>query len=170
MGPVQIRDETADDRDAIREVNRRAFGGEQEARLVDRLRDDGLVVASLVAVAGERVVGHILFSELPIDADTRPIPATALAPMAVLPEWQGRGIGSALVRRGLGVCRERGTMAVLVLGHAAFYARFGFSAHLARSLRAPYSGNAFMAVELAPGALGDGTGTVRYPEAFHQVD
>ena len=166
-----IRDETPNDLDAIREVNRRAFGGEAEARLVDRLRDDGLVVASLVAIEGERIAGHILFSDLPIKTEYGVIPAAALAPVAVVPERQRAGIGSALVQRGLETCRERGRTAVVVLGHPTYYPRFGFSAGLARTIHSPYSGagEAFMALELTPGALASG-GVARYPAAFDMVD
>ena len=167
---IELREEVASDHDAVRDVHRRAFGGEDEARLVDRLRTDGLVVTSLVAVEGGRVIGHVLFSDLPIATDRGVIRAAALAPLAVVPERQGRGIGSALVGRGLALCRERGRAAVVVLGHPNFCPRFGFSAALARGLRAPFSGEAFMALELTPGALGDGTGTVRYPAAFDLVD
>jgi putative acetyltransferase len=165
----KIRDESAADREAIREVNRRAFGGEAEARLVDRLRDDETVVASLVAVDSGIVVGHVLFSELPIETPGGVVPAAALAPLAVVPERQRQGIGSALVWRGLEACRARGRAAVVVLGHPGYYPRFGFAADLARSLRAPYAGEAFMALELVPGSLAGG-GTVRYPDAFSLVD
>lgn len=167
---MQIRDETRQEHDAIREVNRLAFNGEVEGELVDRLRADGLVVASLVAVEQGRVVGHILFSKLTIEAATEPRRAVALAPMAVRPESQRKGVGSALVRRGLEVCRERGHSIVLVVGHPAYYPRFGFSAALAKNLRSPYSGDVFMALELTPGALKDVVGTVAYPEAFSEVD
>jgi putative acetyltransferase len=98
------------------------------------------------------------------------IPAAALAPLAVAPARQRRGIGSALVRRGLDVCRERGRAAVIVLGHPSYYPRFGFSAALARGFRAPYAGEAFMALELTPGALAAGAGDVRYPKAFELVN
>ena len=162
---AELRDETPDDHDVIREVNRRAFAGEGEAQLGDRLRGDGLVVVSLVAIEAARAVGHVLFSELPIETERGVIAAAALEPLAVVPERQGRGIGSALVRRGLELCGERGRAAVVVLGHPGYYPRFGFSAELARRLRAPYSGTAFMALELTPGALAD-AGTVRYPAAF----
>lgn len=165
-----IREETPRDHDAIREVNRLAFKGEDEAQLVDRLRADGLVVASLVAVEGGRVVGHILFSELPIETPNGVVRAAALAPMAVRPERQRRGIGCALVRQGLEVCRERGHSIILVVGHPTYYPRFGFSAERAGNLRAPFSGDAFMALELTPGALEGVVGTVRYPEAFSLVD
>ncbi len=166
---MEIRDETPADLDAIREVHRLAFGGEREVGLVDRLRADGLVVASLVAVEAGAVVGHVLFSPLPITTDHGVVAAAALAPLAVVPARQRQGIGSALVRRGLEVCCERGRAAVIVLGHPAYYPRFGFSAELARAVRAPYSGEAFMALELTPGALTSGPGTARYPDAFALV-
>ena len=86
--------------------------------------------------------------------------------MAVWPDRQGRGIGSTLVRRGLDVLKRRGIAAVIVLGHESYYPRFGFSAALARKLAAPFSGEAFMALELTPGALAGERGTVRYPAAF----
>ena len=97
-----IRKETVNDREAIREVHRRAFGCDDEAQLVDRLREDGCVVVSLVAAVGDRVEGHILFSDLPIETDRGVIHAAALAPMAVMPERQRQGIGSKLLRTGPG--------------------------------------------------------------------
>lgn len=163
-----VRPEEPGDRAAIYAVNRAAFGQDDEAELVDRLREDGLVIASLVACEGAdgEITGHILFSELPIDTETRTIRATALAPMAVLPAFQRRGVGSALVRAGLEACRDRGIEAVVVLGHPEYYPRFGFSAETAKCLRAPYSGEAFMALELTPGVLQDVDATVRYPPAL----
>ena len=92
-----IREETAADYDAIRDVNRFACKRESEARLVDQLRADGDVVASLVAVESDQVVGHIMFSKLPIEMDGDVLRGTALAPMAVKPNLQRQGIGSALV-------------------------------------------------------------------------
>jgi putative acetyltransferase len=163
---VVIREEIGADKEAIREVNDLAFGGPDEARLIERLRSDVLVIASLVAIEAERVVGHILFSELPVEADGAAIHAAALAPMAVRPERQRQGIGSSLVRRGLEICRARGIELVIVLGHPAYYPRFGFSARKAERLRAPFSGDAFMALELVPGVLDGLTATVRYPPAF----
>ena len=160
-----IRSETQADRAAIAEVNRLAFAGEAEVEIIDRLRADGLVIASLVAIEKDEVVGHILFSELPIETNDTTIRAAALAPMAVRPEHQRQCIGSALVRAGLDACREAGVAAVVVLGHPNYYPRFGFSAEIAAHLRAPFSGPAFMALELISGAL-DSSGTVRYPSAF----
>lgn len=160
-----IREDAPADHETIAEVNRLAFGGEEEVALIDRLRADGLVIASLVAVEGDAIVGHILFSELPIESGAGTIRAAALAPLAVRPERQRQGIGSALVRAGLQACRRHGIEAVIVLGHPAYYSRFGFSAKPAEALHAPFSGPAFMALELVPGTLAHG-GTVRYPPAF----
>jgi putative acetyltransferase len=166
MNPV-IRPETTADLDAIRYVNNLAFGQDAEARLVDALRDGGYVRASLVAEKDEEVVGHILFSDLPIVTESGTVPALALAPLAVLPEVQSQGIGSALVRRGLEVCKEQGQQIVVLLGHPHFYQRFGFSSELVAQLESPYSGReSFMAVELVPGSLDDVTGRVEYPPPF----
>ncbi len=167
---IKIREETLGDRTAIREVNELAFGTPEEVELVDRLRSDGLVLASLVACDGGEVVGHILFSELPIETAGRTIRGAALAPMAVRPDRQRQGLGSALVRRGLEACRALGVEAVVVLGHPAYYPRFGFSVETARLLEAPFSGPAFMALELTPGALDGVSGRVRYPPPFGLAD
>jgi putative acetyltransferase len=163
---VHVRQETPEDLDAIREVNRRAFGGDDEARLVDALRDGGYARLSLVAQESGRVVGHIMFSDLPIITKTGTLHALALAPMAVLPNRQRQGIGSRLVREGLRACAEAGHAVVVVVGHANYYPRFGFSARLAERLKAPFSGPSFMALELVPGALADVAGRVCYPPSF----
>lgn len=165
MNPT-IRHETHANHDAIREVNRLAFGREDEARLVDALREGGYARVSLVAEEHSEVVGHILFSDLSIVTPHGIVEALALAPMVVLPSRQRQGIGSLLVREGLRVCREAGHRIVVVLGHPEFYPRFGFSAGLAERLRSPFSGPAFMAVELVPGALKGIEGEVRYPPPF----
>ena len=161
----QVRAERDADIAAIRTVNREAFGGEAEVELVDAVRANGDAAVSLVAETDTDVIGHILFSHLPIRAPGTEVAAVALAPMSVFPRWQRRGVGSALVRTGLDRCRNAGFAAVVVLGHPAYYPRFGFSTDLAEQLQAPFSGPAFMALELVPGALRDG-GVVRYPDAF----
>lgn len=163
---MQIRQEAATDLDAIRNVNRVAFGGEFEARLVDRLRSEELVRCSLVATEGGAIIGHILFSDLNVSVDGWRVRAVALAPMAVVPGRQRQGIGSALVRAGLAAVAQQSVEAVFVLGHPDFYPRFGFSAALAARLASPYAGDAFMAIELVPDALRGAGGDVRYPDAF----
>jgi putative acetyltransferase len=162
----RIREETADDHSAIREVNRLAFGRDDEGRLVDALRDGGYAKVSLVAEVDGQIVGHILFSNLPIVTPEGTVPALSLAPMAVIPPHQRSGIGSALVWEGLRACQDAGHEIVIVLGHPEFYPRFGFSAKLTERLKAPFSGEAFMALELVPGALEGIEGEVQYPPPF----
>jgi putative acetyltransferase len=162
-----IRPETCADHESIRHINRLAFGQDDEARLVDDLREGGYVRVSLVAELMGQIVGHILFSDLPIITGDGTVAALALAPMAVLPDFQSQGIGSALVQKGLEACRQQGHRIVVVLGHAHFYPRFGFSLKLAAHLESPFSGSAsFMAVELVPGALDGVAGRVQYPPPF----
>jgi putative acetyltransferase len=161
-----IRPETIVDHAAIRDVNRLAFAGEGEARLVDALRDGGYAKVSLVAEVDGQVVGHILFSTLPIIAPEGTVEALALAPMAVIPSHQRRGIGSMLVWEAMRNCAELGHRIVVVVGHPEFYPRFGFSAKLAERLKSTYSGPAFMALELVAGALEGVEGDVQYPPPF----
>jgi putative acetyltransferase len=128
MNGVIIRPETPGDIPAIHDVYLHAFGQPAEALLVDALRRDGDFIAalSLVAVDKGKVVGHILFPPISIASDERSVPALALAPMAVLPESQHRGIGSLLVEEGLAACRRLLHRNVVVVGHPAYYPRFGF--------------------------------------------
>jgi putative acetyltransferase len=163
---VIIRPEASADHEAVRHGNRLAFGPDEEARLVEALRDGGYARLSLVAERAGRVVGHILFSDLSINTASSQVPALALAPMAVLPAFQKQGIGSALVRRGLDECRRQGHQ-IVVLGHPHFYPRFGFSAKLTAALASPVpGGESFMALELAGGALDGVNGRVEYPPPF----
>ena len=167
MTPVLVRREQTQDFDAVRVVNERAFGRPGEARIVDALR--GLADAiSLVAVFDHQVVGHILFTPVSIGDADAPLSATGLAPMAVLPEFQRRGIGSALVNAGLDACRAAGHDLAVVLGHPDFYPRFGFVVAADHQLSCEYPAprEAFMVVELRPGALRRARGLARYRPEF----
>lgn len=160
---MAVRYARVEDRPAIAEINEQAFGQPDEARLIERLRDDGDVLFELVAVADEQVTGHILFSRLWAD---RIDLFAALAPMAVRPGLQRAGTGSELVRAGLASAREFGVHGVIVLGHPDYYPRFGFAAETAARVTSPYSGSpAFMAVALQTGAF-DHPFSVAYPDAF----
>lgn len=161
-----IRTATPADAGAIAALNRAAFGGEDEIGIVERLSGDGLVAVELVAEQGGAIIGHILLSWLPTAMDGRSVEALALAPMAVQPGLQKQGIGGRLVVAALSEARVAGAEAVIVLGHPGYYPRFGFSAALAQNLASPFSGDAFMALELVPGALAGRQGLVSYPSAF----
>jgi putative acetyltransferase len=164
---ITVREATAADRESICAVHTAAFGRSDEADLVERLIDAGDAMLSLVAVDDDLVVGHVLFSALALTMDDgRALQTAALAPVAVVPQRQRSGIGTALVREGLGRLRARGIAAAIVLGHSDYYPRFGFSAEFARKLRGPFSGPAWMAAELQPHALANVSGAVRYPDAF----
>ena len=163
---IEIRQEGPLDRPGVRAVNQLAFGGSDEIHLIDRLWKSAEVIVSLVAIERHQVVGHILFSHLPIETTERRIRGAALAPVAVRPDRQHQRIGSRLVTDGLNLCRNQGIEAVIVLGQAEFYIRFGFSAITAERLRAPFSGPNFLAVELVPGVLAIDNADVRYAAAF----
>jgi putative acetyltransferase len=163
---MKIRDETPSDFPAIESLLQCSFGGTCEAALVRRLRSDALVAVALIAEEEEEIVGHIVLSWLPTRIDGRPVRAVALAPMAVRPERQRRRIGTALVQHALPSAALAGADAAIVLGHPTYYPRFGFSAGLAAKIASPFTGDSFMALELKPGALSGGTGSVLYPDAF----
>ena len=128
MEAIKIREEQTGDAEAIRRVNTEAFGQPQEAQLVDALRNNCSDLLSLVAVDGQDIVGHILFSP----ALLGDVEGMGLAPMAVIPARQRDGVGSELVRAGLAKLEERGCLFVIVLGHADYYPRFGFERASAR--------------------------------------
>lgn len=161
-----IRREQLRDRQEVQEVNEAAFGRCDESDLVDRLREEGVILLSLVAELDSQIVGHIVLSRMTIETGQELLPAVSLAPMAVHPSRQRRGVGSQLVRRGLAELRAQGERIVVVLGHKDYYPRFGFSSEKARSLSSPFPADAFMALELSEGALADVRGAVRYPAAF----
>jgi len=159
---VIVRPAAPDDRAAIRAVVVEAFGQSDEADLVEALRADGDALVELAAEEGGRIVGHILFSPM---ASEPAASIAALAPLAVVPSLQCRGIGAALTHAGLEACRAAGVEAVIVLGHPEYYPRFGFSAALAEQVDAPFSGPSFMALELKEGVLMTPR-TLRYALAF----
>lgn len=136
---------------------------------MDDLRDGGYARLSLVAEEEGRLVGHVMFSEAVIRTGGGEVGALALGPVGVIPERQGRGVGSALIREGLDRCAREGHRIVVLLGHPGYYPRFGFSAERAGNLSSPYSGDAFMALELAPGALSRVVGEFEFAPPFGAV-
>ena len=164
---IEIRTETAADRAAVRRVNEAAFGQPEEADLVDRIRERAAGYLGLVATEAGEVVGHIAFS--PVEIDGHPgVSVWGLAPMAVRPDRQRAGVGSRLVRAGLAACRAEGEEAVVALGHPAYYPRFGFASAAGRGIGNEYGAppEAFMVLDLVPGALDGVAGTARYDPAL----
>lgn len=172
-GVVTIRPERSGDEAAIYAVNRSAFNRDDEPTLVDAIRaSDGFIPAlSLVAEQEGRITGHVLFSRAAIRTEDAEIPVLVLAPIAVLPEFQNRGIGSKLIDAGLERARELGEKIVVLIGHPWYYPRFGFkpARPLGIDYPIPIREEAFMALELIPGALTGIRGTVAFPPAFDEV-
>jgi putative acetyltransferase len=169
-----IRPETPSDIAAIHAVNKEAFDNrESEPSLVKAIRNSEEFIKELSLVAEEngQIVGHILFSRIYIETENGRVSVLGLAPMAVLPQYQKQGIGSRLVRHGLDECKRLGYSLVIVLGHTAYYPRFGFSATAAKSLGCPFGdcGESWMALELVPDALQTMSGKVVYPAAFNVI-
>lgn len=165
-----IRPEQPEEIAGIRHVNLAAFGAAAEADLVDALRQHARPFLSLVAVEEDEVVGHIAFS--PVTLAPHPdLRIAGLAPMAVVPSRQRQGIGSSLVHAGLQEARRLGFEAVVVLGHAGYYPRFGFRTASSFGLVSEYDvpDEVFMALELRSGALRGYGGTIRYHSAFAAV-
>jgi putative acetyltransferase len=168
MGSILVRHEQADDKTAVARLNDAAFGQPDESRIVDAIRLAGHSTISLVATDGPTIVGHILFTPVDLEAPGPAIPVMALGPMSVLPTVQRRGVGSKLVEEGLGECKQLGYQAVVVVGHPAFYPRFGFRPASSYGIRCDYRvpDDVFMAIELVPGSLNGRSGRVRYLEEF----
>ena len=167
---VTIRPERSSDYKKIFVINKKAFKGEVEARLVENLRHTkGFIPKlSLVAVKDGKVVGHILFSIIHINTGSKFVPILALAPMAVIPEFQRRGIGSRMVREGLRNCEELGYKTVVLVGLPDYYPRFGFVKASGKGLSLPFEApdEAFMVYEILPNTLNGISGVIVYPPEF----
>lgn len=158
---LAIRPEVQSDASAIRRVHERAFARKEEADLVEALRRHGSVVISLAAQEGRDIIGHALLSKM-----EAPFRALGLAPVAVLPEHQGKGVGSALIDEGLREARLQGWEGAFVVGEPRYYARFGFDAAKAAGFTSPYAGPYFMALALQGTELPVTTGRVDYAPPF----
>lgn len=162
---IEIREERPEDIAALREVNKRAFGQDQEANIVDALRANGAALLSLVATLNGQVVGHIMYS--PITVGDK-VTGAALAPMAVLPEHQREGIGSKLIEAGTQKLKEAGYPFIIVLGHANFYPRFGFKPASGFGIECEWDvpDDVFMLLVLDQSKMQDVSGLARYRHEF----
>jgi putative acetyltransferase len=161
-----IRREQPGEGAAVREVILQAMRP-READAVDAIRAHGKAVLSLVAVLDSKVVGHVLFSPMTFDSVVPPLPALGLGPLAVVPEHQHKGLGSALVEEGLAECRRLGYGSIFLLGDPAYYGRFGFRPARLFGVRPPTTpriADAFQVVELQEDALLGVSGIAREAE------
>jgi putative acetyltransferase len=120
---IDVREERPGDVAAIRDLNRQAFGQDQEANIVDALRANDGVLLSLVATIDGRVIGHILYSPVQLGALT----GAGLGPMAVHPDHQRQGVGRRLIEAGTRRLENSDCAFIVVVGHADYYPRFGFT-------------------------------------------
>ncbi|TVM00411.1 MAG: GNAT family N-acetyltransferase [Candidatus Brocadia sp. WS118] len=164
---IEIRKEEPQDRDAVHDLNSAAFDNGPEATLVDKLRASCNDYLAFVAVEDGAVVGHILFT--PVTIDSYSVVGMGLAPMAVMPSHQRKGIGSQLVRYGLDHLRQSGCPFVIVLGHPEYYPRFSFELASKYHLLCQWEGvpdEAFMVAIADDNALPKAGGVARYRGEF----
>lgn len=164
---VEIREEHPGDVSAIRDLNKHAFGQDQEGNVVDALRSNGAVLLSLVATLNGQVVGHIMYSPISVSE----VNGAALGPMAVLPAYQRQGIGSELVEAGNRRLEESGCPFIIVVGHAHFYPRFGFRPASTCGITCEWEipDDVFMVSVLDHAKMGGISGLAKYRPEFSTV-
>ena len=163
---MRLRPAASSDAGAIRALHLLAFPTTAEADLVEQLVRDGDARISIVALEERGIVGHIVFSRMGVQAGGQALDALGLAPVAVLPERQGNGIGSALVEAGIAEARRSGTDIIFVLGETEFYGSFGFRAETARPFASRDGGPHFQALLLNPTIGPLDSGSADYAPAF----
>ena len=165
-----LRPEEPKDHSAVHAVNQSAFETSAEANLVDVLRREAHPIISLVAEQNGAIIGHIMFSPVSLTGHTD-LKIMGLGPVAVAPEHQRMGIGTALLKTGLEKCNEIGYGAVIVLGHQSYYPRFGFVPSVNYGISSEYDvpPEVFMVMELQPGYLNDASGIIQYHPAFSGI-
>lgn len=168
-----IRKEEEKDHKQIYEVNKLAFQQENESKLIEKIRksENFIPELSIVAEIDNRIVGHIFFSKIKIIGDSD-YESLALAPMAVIPEFQKRGIGSELIKKGIDKAKELGFDSIIVLGHKEYYPKFGFQRASKWNIKCPFEvpDDVFMAIELTEKAFEGAAGTVEYPDEFNEAE
>lgn len=158
---MDIRPLMADDAAPVRQLLEHAFGQEDEANLVDKLRADGDVEYERVCLIDDKVTGHILLSRM-----QTPEGCLGLAPVAVKPDGQKRGIGKAMILDSLSLAKRDGWQAVFLLGDPAYYEKFGFSVTAAAKFDTPYPKDYFMVLDLTGYAVDNLHGPAEYASAF----
>ena len=174
MNKVFIRSERENDLEQITVVNNLAFNQPSEGLMILALRKNEKFIPelSLVAEIDSKIVGHILFFPINIISGEKTYEVLSLAPMAVIPEYQRKGIGEKLVIEGLKKSKELGYKAVVVLGHPNYYPKFGFERASKWNIKPPVEDvpdEASMAIELKVGFLNDKAGVIEYPAEYYEA-
>ncbi|MGG2066948.1 GNAT family N-acetyltransferase [Bacillus sp. S14(2024)] len=176
---ILIQQELIEDYNKTEEIVKRAFFNEEfsdkkEHILVNRIRKSDAFIPDLSLVAFNQdkdIIGHILLSKIKIVDGDHAVDSLALAPVAVVPEQQKKGIGSHLIHAALKKAKELGYRSVIVLGHKEYYPKFGFQPTNLWNIQAPFDVPAeiYMALELTDNALENVKGIVHYSEAFSEL-
>ncbi|MGI9317798.1 MAG: GNAT family N-acetyltransferase [bacterium] len=177
---MKIKRATESDLDDVLYVERQAFGedeGPEIIELVKGLLNDptAMPLLSLLAISDDRAIGHILFTKACLRNDINSISSVILAPLAVIPDAQGEGVGGQLIKEGVRLLSETDNELVFVLGHPDYYPRYGFKPACVLGFIPPYPipvehSNAWMVQELRPGVIGSVNGKVRCADALDQPE
>jgi len=168
---VNIRFEKPEDIPLIYSLLEQTFKRDAEAKLADKLRQACAEHLSLVADDNGTIIGHIMFTPVLIRNDTV-VQGMGLAPMAVLPSRQGRGIGTLLVKSGLQILKEKECPFVIVLGHPDYYPRFGFQAASRFNIKSQWDGvpdEAFMLLVMDDKAMRNVSGIAIFRDEFNEI-
>ncbi|WP_288788800.1 N-acetyltransferase [uncultured Elizabethkingia sp.] len=175
---ILFRQENKDDYTAVSNVIQRAFENEEmsdhsEQYLVERLRNSEAFIPelSIVAEINQKIAGHILLTKIKVvNKENKEFDSLALAPVSVLPEYQGKGLGGKLIETAHKKAKELGFGSVILLGHENYYPRFGYEIAKKYGIKLPFDvpDENCMAIELIKGSLKGVEGTVVYPNAFFE--
>lgn len=174
---MKIRQEQVQDYKNVFKVITEAFkkitySDQTEPFLVKRLRKSDAFVPelSLVAIIDEQIVGHIILTKITIENENQNFPSLALAPVSVLPKYQGQGIGGQLIKTAHEIAKNLGHQSIILLGHEHYYPRFGYRQTADFGIKLPFDApkENCMAIELTKNALQNVTGTVVYSNAFFE--
>ncbi len=177
LNKIKIRQETSDDYNNVFDLIAKAFQHEQfsdhkEQFLVKRLRKSEAFIPelSIVAEIDDQVVGHILLTKITIKNESREFESLALAPVSVLPEFQGQGIGGKLIKASHQIAKKLGYHSIVLLGHERYYPRFGYQQADKYGIDLPFDvpKENCMVKELVSNGLKGNSGTVVYPQEFYE--
>ena len=173
MENLKLRSEAPEDFRKIIEIHNLAFNTPGEGKLVNGLRESVAFVPDLSIVAEQEgaIVGHILFSKITLTQEGVDFNCLSLAPVAVVPEYQGKGVGKKMIQEGIRRAQSLGFSSILVLGSPKYYGKFGFKHELTNGIICKYKCAEFQGLELKSDCLKNLKSAVAtYPEAFSVVD